>query len=310
MEMFENGMQNIFRRPKQMKWEFMTWHSSNFSHWHRPCYLFDCLNFKFQIPFNPINSMIKSIKLLTVLAAFSVASAVLLQAGPVGTTGSFKYKRYDAYSNGSGGEFTLFDVTNLDLSGYVAGVTSGIEGKSSSFQTFCLERTENAANSHFVVGTEVVRGSTGSSDALSLGTSWLYSQFAQGSLSSYLYNDFSGNSRDDSAELLQLAIWALEGEDVGSTNLTTNVFYQAAISNFGSLAAATSDATVGAYGVYVLNNFDSASNLSKFVNSGDDSKGRKQDFVYFAVPEGGATAMLLGLAFGAAALVRRATRRA
>ena len=56
-------------------------------------------------------------------------------------------------------------------------------------------------------------GGNGSYDALSKGTAYLYSQFANGSLAGYIYG--YGATRATAAGELQEAIWWLEGENGG-----------------------------------------------------------------------------------------------
>ena len=86
-------------------------------------------------------------------------------------------------------------------------------------------------------------------DPISIGTAWLYSQFAAGTLSGYNYAYGAGRQSSTSAGALQQAIWWLEGETGGVQNgfVTT-----------AETALSLNDTTIknnanGAYGVEVLN---------------------------------------------------------
>jgi hypothetical protein len=237
------------------------------------------------------------------------ASPALASQIQVGYTGS----SYGPYQTGQGGEFTLNDVNGpgatpndwLDLSGY-SSLTSDLgPGGISSFQSFCLEMNEylhpfsntyNASISDAAVSGGV-GGATAGADAISLGTAYLYSAFAQGTLTGY----FTAANRKDSAAALQQAIWWLEDELTLATP-TTNTFLALLTSGtdplFANLSAAKANAD-GAYGVRVL-------------NLTTTSNGPAQDQLYFAgiieaasVPDGGTTVALLGLGLVGLAAVRR-----
>ncbi len=132
-----------------------------------------------------------------------MASAAV--AGPLGQTGSFAWTRVNGYYTGSGGEFTVGSYTGLSNASYVdtgANLTStrnidtALTGEF-SFQSFCLEVGESAVSpSYFVVASGAIRSGAASADPLSLGTAWLYSQFAQGILNVPLVNSF-GNYFSD-----------------------------------------------------------------------------------------------------------------
>ena len=197
----------------------------------------------------------KSIIKIAMLFAL-VASAVF--AVPVVTMGLF--------TNSTSGNYTATPNGDLSfvLSGYAAGAAT-----STSFGTFCLEKHE-----FFTIGTPYnvtlansadAGGVGGPYDRLSVGTSWLYSEFAKGTLSGYVY----GNA--GLASEFQQAIWSLEGEDY-LTNM--NSYFNGLLTGkFGSPAAAQADATPGQYGVYAMNLFD-------------DNGGKHQDqLVYVAGPE-------------------------
>jgi len=140
-------------------------------------------------------------------------------------TGS-QVKLGDGFGSGPGGEFN-------------ASVVGG-SGLGETFLTFCLERNEyfNSYNQTLYVqnvNTAAVLGGistansiyndpspvssytfvgnaapTASSDPLSYGTAYLYTQFRAGTLSSYDYG--TGAARVADANSLQNAVWFLEGE--------------------------------------------------------------------------------------------------
>lgn len=215
------------------------------------------------------------------------ASANQIQFGYAGSN-------FGAYQNGSGGEFTLVPVSPigwLDVSGYSA-AASGV-GVAGSFQSFCIEYQEHiGAHGVYdaVQNTDAVWGGVNlGSDPLSVGTGWLYSQFALGTLSGYNY----GAGRSVSADQLQNAIWMLEGE-VGYNALNPFVQLVTAVEQFGSWNAAIADGG-DTFGVFALNLTDAVG-------------GRHQDQLYFSkksVPDGGLTIVLLGIAMGVVGLVSR-----
>ena len=163
------------------------------------------------------------------------------------------------YSYGDGGEFNavpnaaLLSV-NPTLAGYTP-ATANLAAGPVNFQTLCVETTE-----YFTPGdTYNVLISDGilpddqfpSGEPITMGTAWLYSQFAAGTLTGYDYTEGSG--RIATAGDLQQAIWYLQG-DVGSlVNGSANgtAFYNEAATALGM--ANINNAANGAYGVVCLN---------------------------------------------------------
>ena len=93
---------------------------------------------------------------------------------------------------------------------------------------------------------------------------------------------------------------------VHAGNIGVNPFISLVISRFGSLAAANSTAATGADHVYVLNLFDSS------------GRNAQDQLIYTtaaipdniaAVPDGGTTAIMLGIGFTGATLLSRRLRR-
>lgn len=238
------------------------------------------------------------------LALLLVTLATPAMAGMirVGYSGS----SYGLHQTGQGGEFTYNDLNLdlsdnwLDLSDYAVTTKNLGPAGVSSFQTFCIEHGETiggyASTYYATINTDAVFGGTGTSDPLSRGTGYLYSQFAKGTLTGYSYGVGRSGTTGSSADLLQQTIWWLEGEagDPGSGN----VFRNNVIAAFGNAATAKLDGASD-YGVYALNLWSSptAHTPGTAIQDGlylHETTTRK-------VPDGGSTATLLGsslLGFG------------
>jgi hypothetical protein len=282
-------------------------------------------------------------RLVMTVGLLMIGSTGVAIAGPVGQTGSFSWTRQAGYFLGAGGEFSIeFTSGSLTNASYVdAGLpgdtnpTADMQssknigaGNTTNFQTFCLEVSEDATTpSFFVVGSAAFRGSTTTSDPISVGTAWLYSQFAQGNLTvtnppyPYAGNYFApgGLSREAESKALQLAIWALEEESLTANQqvlIQTNPYYQAALQKFSALPnGARTNAQEGEYGVYVLINFTAPKARNDFAKDPllYDKKFRSQDFLFYSksvsVPDGGATLVMLGGALVGLGALRRRLKR-
>jgi hypothetical protein len=162
----------------------------------------------------------------------------------------------------------------------------------SAFRSFCIEENEHVSiggTYNYVVNTSAVAGGLGggSPDPISKGTAWLYSQFRAGTLAGYS----SGSSPNQTD--LQNAFWWLENE-LALANPASNPYLLAASAlTGGDYNALQADAN-GAYGVSVWNLY----NL-------DGS--RAQDML--AVPDGGATMILLGIGFACLGFVSNRVRK-
>jgi hypothetical protein len=203
---------------------------------------------------------------------------------------------YGPYQTGSGGEFTFTPLLNsLDLSGYGGGATN-VVGAPGSFETFCIEGGEYIYPDS-TYDFALSNGSIYTGVPVSQGAGWLYSQFATGNWQNGLTYNYGAN-RTTSAALLQNAIWWLEGQE----NIAydgTNPFMAAVVAQFGSQAGALA-AGGGSYGVYALN---------LWVPGEDDTlAGARQDMLFYAVPDGGMTLMLLGGALVGIGALRRKFR--
>jgi len=227
-----------------------------------------------------------------------LACAAMADQVRVGYPGS----PYGAYQTGVGGEFTLTPVNPtkwLDLSHYGAGAKNvGVDG---SFQTFCTEGGEYiypySSTYNATVQPNAVSGGVGpNGDPISKGTGWLYSQFASGDWAPGLSYAYSGSGRGADADLLQKAIWWLEGEE-GITYAASNKFMLAVVNHFGSQLGAQADGG-SRFGVYAL-------------HLTTESGGAVQDQLYFSgvpVPDSGATIALLGIAVAGLGIISRRYR--
>jgi hypothetical protein len=223
--------------------------------WHYPCKNFFLKLYRVVQKFEGGSEEMKNLfcgkviflSMLIMLMAVSVASADQVQLYTSG------------YSALPGGEFTLTIVNsasgpdlNLNLA-YYGSTTSNIGNHNPSFQTFCLEYSEYfspGTTYNVTISNSAINGGVGpSGDPISVGTAWLYLQFATGTLANYNYD----SDRSTSAGYLQNIIWYLEGE----TNSVSagNPFYDMLISQFGSLENAIADNN-GLYSVAVLNLYD------------------------------------------------------
>jgi hypothetical protein len=188
-------------------------------------------------------------KLMFIMAAICVLVAVPAFAGPTVVQVGYPTSGYGQYQTGTGGEFTLLPTGFDPLIGYAPTVKNvGLDG---TFQTFCLEEQEYIypypSTFDVTFNSKAVNGgvpAAAGGDPLSVGTAWLYSQFARGTLAGYNYTTHA------TAGDLQNTIWALEDE---IASIPSNSFTTAVENYFGSWGAAKDNASVGQYGVYVLN---------------------------------------------------------
>jgi len=194
----------------------------------------------------------KSIFTFFVVAALFAVLAQSALAYQVTTTGG---TGYGIFQTGNGGEFTLqVDSDLIPVLNNYSALTSNQGNTRNTFQSFCLELNEDIKpyTTYNVAISNAAKaggyGAVNGADPISMGTAWLYSQFAKGTLSGY---DFAGlePDREASASILQYAIWWLEDEKAYDAG---NIFIQAAIAMFGDAAAAKADSN-GAFNVMVLN---------------------------------------------------------
>jgi hypothetical protein len=200
------------------------------------------------------------------------------------------------YQLGSGGEFNVSPVTGAGYSPLdLYNNNSGALG----FGTFCVDRNTDIKVPGTYTGVVDPNGVTSSGNHISLGTAWLFKQFATGVLNYYSYTPgYTGSNnhniwkRADSAYFLQLAIWYLEGT-YGYQDPSVNPFLNLVKGQFGTLLAAEGNAN-GAYGVGVLNLYSRT--------------GGKVQPMLTLLPDGGSALILLGMALSSMAVIARKFR--
>jgi hypothetical protein len=195
--------------------------------------------------------------------------------------------RYAGYFNSAkdGGESTITAVVEPDSAfDAIYKNYANVATYNGGFETFCI-----APNLHLLGNPQ---SATLQTDGVSLGTAWLYSMFAHGTLNTYGYVYTVGSGREAAAWGLQNAIWVLQG--FGASDATAaQPYLAAAIGQFGTLAAAEALAN-GQYGVDAL--------ILTYGQAG----GQVSQPMLALVPDGGSTLMLLGIALsGLSALSRR-----
>jgi len=122
--------------------------------------------------------------------------------------------RIVGYYSGNGGEFNIAPSDLPGVSGYVSSTLIDNRYHKLGFETFCLETGEFVTipgTYNAVINSKAIMGNNSpNGDPISVGTAWLYDQFARGVLTGYNYTP--GADRIASADLLQRTIWWLEGE--------------------------------------------------------------------------------------------------
>jgi hypothetical protein len=247
--------------------------------------------------------------LIRPLLKWVVIAGVVTASNAWGNT--LRIDRISGHFTGVGGEFTLLPIDPGDLNPYVDDYdsqatytyTSGEHVGKTGIQTFCIEYNEHVgipATYNYNLSDSAIKGGTTTGDPVSAGVGYLYSQFAQGSLSGYNYT--VGSGRNSSAGTLQNAIWWLEGEiSLSGAQVAANTFLGQVAAVFGSAAAGKADVAI--VGSDVVN---AAFYGVGAVNMGSAPVYPNQDQLYWfktgntQVPDGGITLILLGM--GAACL--------
>jgi hypothetical protein len=202
------------------------------------------------------------ISVMAVVMAFAVAQMGM--AYTVTTAAGFGPYQYDR-----GGEFSVapdIALGALVLGNYDDPKTKNVPGFSGTFQTFCIEHLEFISPGTpytAVLNSKAMMGGTATGDPISIGTAYLYSQFAAGTLAGYNWsNPGRSDTLGSSADVLQKAIWGLEDE---TTDPVGNVYYDLVVTMYGSgVTGAERDAN-GAFGVMALNLYDSNGGLAQDV---------------------------------------------
>jgi hypothetical protein len=238
-----------------------------------------------------------------------------------GVGGEFNVKAYDA------GGFALLDGALSDayftVNGTTPGTANGTEMNAGfndllGVQTFCIEYNEyielggvyDAAISTGSIYGGVAGGvdpdgggPLPKTDQISIGTAYLYTLFATGTLSGYNYTNGSG--REASAVMLQKAIWYLEDEiTLTDAQKNSNTFLTGA---FGAITLFGDGSGVGVGGAKANNDFTQYQVGA--LNLWSDGKPKQDQLILLPpperkVPDGGATAVLLGFALTALARLR------
>ena len=201
-----------------------------------------------------------------------IGAALLAVFGPLASANTMQLTLdYGSRHSGDGGEF---NASSSDFApatmGYAPSTTYN-----GGFETFCMQ-----SNVYFTPGQSYYYGISqattggGSPDPLSRGTAWLYLQFAHGTLAGYDYSLGSGGNA--SAAALQSTIWWLEGQGNNPNNAFSTL-----VMGLPNYMADNN----GYYGVGVLN---------LWIDSNHTQGAQNQ---LMLVPDGGSTAMLLGLGF-------------
>lgn len=204
---------------------------------------------------------------LAALSPTASATSLILDLGP--------------YHSGVGGEFNVYSASlNPTTMGY-SPLTMANVGHGMGFETFCLEYNEHftpGGTYNYSISQAAIHGGVpGGSDPLSLGTAWLYLNFAEGNLTGYDFTNAA--NRTTNAGQLQNTIWWLEGEQGDPGN--GNSFRNLVLAQFGGIAANAMADNNGFYGVAVLNLYYLDGTLA-------------QDQLVL-VPDSGTTAVLLGV---------------
>jgi len=188
------------------------------------------------------------------------------------------------YYFADGGEFTALTAP-ASFAQFYAPSTRVAMGSQTGFQTFCVE-----ADVYFWPGVtyDYTLGNVDSQGRLlTEGAAYLYSQFAQGVLSGYDFNNNGAVSRSQDAGLLQSAIWYLQGGQSGGGSFgfggAGNPFYDLAATALGVNVGTA--ASPDQFGVQIMELRDSSQNAyqNQLVYSGDP------------VPDHGTTLWLLAV---------------
>ena len=224
----------------------------------------------------------KTICMLVVAGALMIS--VKAGANSVYISGITGYRQ----SGFDGGEFNMSPTVGNSAAYASSAIVSG------GNETFCVETGLGIA----VPGTYTVTSisqSDSQGTALTEGAAWLYMEFAEGILADYDYSTSVANgsfaNRAAAAVDLQEALWELQGQS-----------YDASLANFYINIVS---AAIGAGNLYLANN--GLDNVA-IVNLTLPGYGPVQNMLAL-VPDGGATAILLGLGLGGVRLFSRKMRR-
>jgi hypothetical protein len=231
--------------------------------------------------------------ILTILSAILPMAVTGVRATAMDTVSLSTPAFYPGLGGGEfSADFSSAAVQNAAVALYNPGavVAGGVE-------TFCVETgvdfNANQAYTYTFGGIAQATPGTapvGAGLPVSQGAAWLYDQFAAAGqrLAGF---DYTGPARGNDDNLLQAAIWMLQGgQTYGGYPVPTadkNVFYSAALAQFGGLAGAESPYTGNAVGLLQLwdDAGDAAQNQLVLMPAAEGD----------SVPDGGLAAGLLGV---------------
>ena len=163
-------------------------------------------------------------RIFRILTLLALAAVIPMKAGAGPIVVGDVVKFSDLPGNTGGGEFKLTDISNA----------------ADWIISFCMQQSEHMNfTNNFIVGSindytltdPDDKGGVNGQDPISSYTAWLYTQFTDGTLSKYDYNN-TGNdvfaSHEASANALQHAFWGFEQEETLDQN---NYFVQLAMNN-------------------------------------------------------------------------------
>jgi len=226
------------------------------------------------------------------LIPFTIIASVAV-FGPMASADTMQLTLdYGNRHSGVGGEFNASSADFAPAAmGYGAQTIYNSGHPNTGFETFCMEMNEHfnpGSTYYYGISQAATHGGVpGGSDPISIGTAWLYGLFATGNLPGYNYTGPNGNL---SAGLLQDTIWWLEGEGADPGNQ----FSMLVTTQFGGDPMTAMADNNGTYGVGVLNLW-ADSNHTQFAQ--DQLILIPGPNLLTTVPDGGSTAMLLGLGF-------------
>jgi hypothetical protein len=195
------------------------------------------------------------------------------------------------------GEFNISPITG---NGYAAADLYNNNLGQLGFGTFCIERNASITVPGTYTATVIPSGVDPIDGVpIAIGTAWLFSQFAHGTLAGYNYTP--GVNRVNSAYALQLAIWTLEGGySFGSLaqDRAADSFLQTVANQFGGgdagLLAAMATLGGAAYDVGVLQL--------------QNANGGNVQPMLTLLPDGGSALILLGMGLSCLTFVARKFR--
>ena len=249
------------------------------------------------------------------MKAMALSTVMVLLFAPMAAADKIGLNRVNGYFSGNGGEFTVYTALTDDPAGdgglasvvaNYAAVTK-VTNTTTTFQTFCVELNEYATplpgTYDYTIGTSAIAGGAGGPkpDPISLGTAYLYIQFAMGTLAGY---DYTGANRAADAGALQNAIWYLEEET--SLVVKNNEFLKLAITDlYGSIDF--NDATAVDQAITAIRVDNNGAYKVAALNLTFQGQLKQSHLVY--TPEPG-TLLMMGIGLlGAAAMRRKFKKR-